>query len=240
MPHFVSQAQIGQRDAEASADILLHHLDLPVLPHTHSRRFWPFTYEAHCVTAIVNKLPPCLSAIIVSAIRHRSSQPHGSLPRIHQLPSSPSSLAAENSIPAGLTEELHFGVVKLSVPTQSTAENRAETPTARLTVGSIEGGASDAGGSIVPLVELDMLCLLLHGLMHAGRRRMRRYLRLWLGCGAAALILWETEQAGRGQVRRATRTRECKCVVRNIKFPLAFFALPCESRRPFAAPTAAM
>ena len=209
----MSQAQIGQRDAEASADILLHHLDLPVLPHTHSRRFWPFTYEAHCVTAIVNKLPPCLSAIIVSAIRLRSSQPHGSLPRIHQLPSSPSSLAAENSIPAGLTEELHFGVVKLSVPTQSTAENSAKTPTAMLTVGSIEGGASDAGGSIVPLVELDMLCLLLHCVFHGGRRRTARYLRVWQGGGAAAFVLWETEREGENQVRPPLETARARGIL---------------------------
>ena len=177
------------------------HLDLPILPLTQSRRFWRFTYEAPRITSIFNNVPAYLSAIIVSDVQRL--QLHNSLPWIRmQTHGSLQPLAAENGRPAGLSEKIRFGEAILSACTTSMAENSAEV----WTVSSVEG--EDVGGSIVPLVELDMLCLLLHGLMHAGRRRMARYLRLWMGGGAAALILWETDQEGRDQVRDATRTRD--------------------------------
>jgi hypothetical protein len=64
--------------------------------------------------------------------------------------------------------------------------------------GGGSGGGGDGGGAgwIVPLVELDLLCLLLHDALHAGPGRRARYLRVWLGGGeGGALVLWETEWA---------------------------------------------
>ena len=184
------------------------HLDLPILPQTYSRRFWRFTYDAHCVTAIVNTVPSCFSAVIASTVR-RHQRARSSLPRTYrdQPPPSPSAFTAENEMPAGLAEELRFGVVMLTMSMQPTDEQ----PEAILAVRSVSSvGGGDAGGSIVPLVELDMLCLLLHGVLHADRRWTARYLRLWLGGGAATLVLWETDREGKSQVLRASRARSAE------------------------------
>ncbi len=56
-----------------------------------------------------------------------------------------------------------------------------------------------AGGRIVPLAPMDLLCVVLHDLVHAWRPRAALYPRLWLGAGAGAgaLALWVTDRAGK-------------------------------------------
>ena len=205
------RAQHARNGATKSAETVLH-LDLPILPSTLSRRFWRFTYDTHCVSAIINTVPSCLSAVIASTVRRQ--QCTSSLPRIYQPPPSLSSLAAGNGVPAGLAEEIRFGAVMLSMSTH-TSEDSAEVATTVRTLGSVESG--DAGGSIVPLVELDMLCLLLHAVVHAGRLRTARYLRVWLGGGAAALVLWESDRDGGNQVWLA-------CIVLSHSGPQGLFS----------------
>ena len=207
MPDFERNSLIGQNDASAAAKIVLH-LDFPILRQTQSRRFWRFTYDADRVTAIVNTIPVRLSAFIASATRRSRTHKlegwsnHLQQPIADRSPLAQSMLTSENGTPAGLAEELHFGLATVAISTQLTADHDNSSTAATVwTVGSIQGG--DTAGSIVPLVELDMLCLLIHNELHKARQQTARYLRVWLGGGAAALVLWETDRDAGGQVRRA-------------------------------------
>ena len=81
-----------------------------------------------------------------------------------------------------------------------------------LKLAELDAGPDGKAGWIVPLAELDLLCLLLHDVLHKGRRQTARYLRVWRGGGDRALVVWETEQGGGTdlEVRSVDRTT-CAC-----------------------------
>ena len=203
----MSPPQNENNDAEIAL-----HFDVPILPKTQHRRFWHFTYEARRITALVDSIPSSLGAAIAAAVRRL--QPPGCLPRANLTSPTPPPFFAENRDAVALAEELRFGSVRLNYSTHPLGDNGAnlaEAAISALNVGSVEGG--DTGGNIMPLVELDMLCLLLHCVFHGGRRRTARYLRVWQGGGAAAFVLWETEREGENQVRPPLETARARGIL---------------------------
>ena len=105
-------------------------------------------------------------------------------------PSVAESFALSTREEAALLQDVAFGALRMALP-PPTGDAAADAARRWVALRLQEA----AGSRIVPLAPMDLLCVVLHDLVHARRPRAARYLRLWLGAGAGALALWETDQA---------------------------------------------
>jgi hypothetical protein len=197
---------------ERSSETTVIEVDLPHVPTCNRSRYWQVPYEIKPMTAAFNALPPVVT--LAMELAATTAPPPGISPSAPRPPPrlNPSfALFPCESAPP--LQDVAFGALRMALP-PPTGGDAADAARRWVAVGVREAAA----GRIVPLAPADLPCLVLHGLLHARRPRTARYLRLWLGAGAGALALWETDRTG-AEVRNPRPARPARAQTRHQRRP---------------------
>jgi hypothetical protein len=224
-----------QHEPNPSAAVM--QWQIPVIARTNPRRFWEFKYDALPISSMLSSVPlavvDAMARVAKSTLPPIEPEILRKVPGPPPLPQAGSSGASSETeqqhpgAPAdhfkgevadsAVADDLRFGALTLDLsrlpnapllarpapPAPWVAALRLHPPPACWRGARDDGGEGDA----VPLAELDLLCLLLHDVLRAGRPAACLYVRLWAGGGDGSGVLaqWGVEEGPGGQASCAPR-----------------------------------
>jgi hypothetical protein len=214
---------------ERNPESTVINIDLPNLPSSPKRRYWRMKYGIEPMLSTFDALPTVVThAMELASFAAHCAQSPAEIETTNPpapCPSDPSPFALLPLDEPALLQDIDFGSLRMALP-PPTGNDAADA--ARGWTALCMQEAADS--RIVPLVPTDLLCLVLHDLLHARRPRAARYLRLWLGAGEGALVLWETDRTGAAVSFSQTFPHNIECLRRveaeNQPSILALLSLP--------------
>ena len=188
-------------------------INIPILQITPPSKCWNFSWDTRPMAAFLDAIPPEICSVIrrVATNNILSTAESWSF-RTESMDIAPPDQRPRADDGSGWPANgVRYSLMRLSLGPSPRPASRSKgngDSDWALKLAGMDAGPDGKAGWIVPLAELDLLCLLLHDVLCAGRRRTARYLRVWRGGGDRALVVWETERGGGTdlEVRRVDRT----------------------------------
>ena len=193
----------------------------PLLARTPPRRFWSFDYSIKPIANMLDSTPAVSNAVErillfpKEATLSQDDIDDFQIPDDKELEILETSGSRDKFLlqsvsiddQGELAKDLIYGTVEVDV-SRSVFEQRTQTWENALSLHSINMKSSQPLfgtdlGYVIPLVELDLLCIFLFDLLHANSPKISRYLRLWSGIGGTekgVLVEWCTEKVLKDKV----------------------------------------